>query len=322
MELCHVRDQEIIGTEESLAKADAILALPSPRSRAEDEALLAEMCREVIGRYKRPLSEQPYLMEGPVAGWSTNTIARRFADILASGRREGDEADREMIEGLTKLRDQYASQAKFADHEAAAYFRDFVRRLEGLLALAERNLSAPPLGGGDEDQGGRSMKSSVDESAGHEMAHEPAVSSGKVLPFPAGWQMRKTTHLNGGREWFGYGFQCIQEPRLGRIDRYYRNDRDVVRTWKVDGHDCADAAAAWEALQKPPKFTDAEIECLRQVGDEPADLRKVLPYETYYFLQAKGAVTGLRACQLTEVGRAAIPNPHPEDAGTSGKRGG
>lgn len=178
MELCHVRDQEIIGTEESLAKADAILALPSPRSRAEDEALLAEMCREVIGRYKRPLSEQPYLMEGPVAGWSTNTIARRFADILASGRREGDEADREMIEGLTKLRDQYASQAKFADHEAAAYFRDFVRRLEGLLALAERNLSAPPLGGGDEDQGSSVADSSVQP--------ETTVSSGKggLLPCP------------------------------------------------------------------------------------------------------------------------------------------
>lgn len=38
MELCHVRDEEIAGTEESLTKADAILSLPS-----EHEGLVGDL---------------------------------------------------------------------------------------------------------------------------------------------------------------------------------------------------------------------------------------------------------------------------------------
>jgi hypothetical protein len=34
---------------------------------------------------------------------------------------------------VSKLRDLYASQAKFADHEPAAYFREFVERLNRAL---------------------------------------------------------------------------------------------------------------------------------------------------------------------------------------------
>lgn len=40
---------------------------------------------------------------------------------------------------VRKVRDGYASQAKFADHEQAAHFREFVRRLDAVfLANPER----------------------------------------------------------------------------------------------------------------------------------------------------------------------------------------
>lgn len=130
----------------------------------------------------------------------------------------------------------------------------------------------------------------------------------KALPFPADWRMQETAHYNGGKEWFGYGFQCIQEPRLGYIDRYYRKDRSVVRTWKVDGHDYADADAAWAALQTPPVFSAEEIAALRVIGDEPADHRNTVDFRVSYSLREKGAIAygPPGRCARTDRGRLAL----------------
>lgn len=52
-------------------------------------------------------------------------------DLSAS---EVTQADCEaVLEAVRKVRDGYASQAKFADHEPASYFREFVQRLDAAL---------------------------------------------------------------------------------------------------------------------------------------------------------------------------------------------
>lgn len=91
----------------------------------------------------------------------------------------------------------------------------------------------------------------------------------KALPFPPDWKMREGAHFHGGQEWFGYRYDCIQQPRLSRFDRYRRRDQSVTHTWMVDGLDCADAEAAWAALQVPPSLSDAERTFLMGVPDEP-----------------------------------------------------
>ncbi len=57
-----------------------------------------------------------------VTVWNT-----RFEADLPAG--EGD-----VREALTKVRDGYASQMKFADIEAIGYFREFIRRIDAALA--------------------------------------------------------------------------------------------------------------------------------------------------------------------------------------------
>lgn len=91
----------------------------------------------------------------------------------------------------------------------------------------------------------------------------------------AGTHLRTTAHLNGGREWFGYLFQCIEYPRLQRLDRYYRKDRNVVSVWKVDGQEVESLDAAAEALNVPPILTPEEAVALALVPDEFTNLRQV-----------------------------------------------
>jgi hypothetical protein len=54
------------------------------------------------------------------------------------------EAAEAQVEALRKVRDGYASQAKFADHEPAAYFREFVRRIDAALSAPAEKSSVDP----------------------------------------------------------------------------------------------------------------------------------------------------------------------------------
>lgn len=74
------------------------------------------------------------------------------------------------------------------------------------------------------------------------------------------WTMRETAHYNGGKEWFGYKYQCIEQPRLSRKDRYTRKDRSVSSVWLVDGEECATFGAALEILESPPALTVPELD--------------------------------------------------------------
>jgi hypothetical protein len=104
------------------------------------------------------------------------------------------------------------------------------------------------------------------------------------------WTLREAGHFNGGKEWFGYLMRCDQQPRLARFDRYSRRDKSVTSTWRVDGRDVRSLADALGELAHPPRLTIGEISVLVAVGTEPADLRRVHPYETMSALRDKGAI--------------------------------
>lgn len=105
-----------------------------------------------------------------------------------------------------------------------------------------------------------------------------------------GCHMRQTMHLNGGSEWFGYAYQCVEHPRLQRLDRYLRKDRSVESTWSADGVDHVDLQAALDALQTPPVLTEDERAALARVPAEFVRLRDVLPYQMIKALDAKGLI--------------------------------
>jgi len=63
----------------------------------------------------------------------------RFGQEIALLHEAADVAEREVaaqaaLARVRKLRDGYADQAKFADVDQAAYFREFVRRLDGAVS--------------------------------------------------------------------------------------------------------------------------------------------------------------------------------------------
>lgn len=80
--------------------------------------------------------------------------------------------------------------------------------------------------------------------------------------------MRETTHLNGGKEWFGYIHRCNQHPRLTRMDKYIRKTRGVESTWRVDSKPVANLAEAAERLSIPYSPTPEELALLAEVPHE------------------------------------------------------
>lgn len=87
--------------------------------------------------------------------------------------------------------------------------------------------------------------------------------------------MKERAHLNGGRDWFGYIHQCVEYPRLSRLDKYLRKNRSVESTWRVDGAPVADLGAAVTALNVPPVFTEDEQALLDRIPLEFSNLRKL-----------------------------------------------
>lgn len=124
------------------------------------------------------------------------------------------------------------------------------------------SVSTPPLVEGGQDQGA----SADADRATHEQS--PQAVSAVPVGIPSAWHIRETAHLNGGKEWFGYEHQCIEEPRLRRMDKYLRKDRSVVSTWRVDGADCASPAEAMRKLAVPPIIGDDEMAILRVLSPD------------------------------------------------------
>ena len=87
--------------------------------------------------------------------------------------------------------------------------------------------------------------------------------------------MREAMHLNGGSKFFGYVYRCVEHPRLTRRDIYDKNDKSVTSTWRVDGEDVADLAAAVERLNTPAVLTEDEVKALARIPTEFTNVRAV-----------------------------------------------
>ena len=118
-------------------------------------------------------------------------------------------------------------------------------------------------------------------------------------------------HYNGGAVFFGYGYTAVGEPRLGMVRKWYRQGKMRGKTedsFSVDGMPVENYGAAVEALNSAPVFSDAEIDALRIIGDEPADHRTAIDSQIRHSLAAKGAIAWGPPgnCARTDAGRAAI----------------
>jgi hypothetical protein len=103
-------------------------------------------------------------------------------------------------------------------------------------------------------------------------------------------RLRERQHFNGRPTWFGYGYVCVEHPRLRRLDRYDCATKAVASEWSVDGAVVPDLAAAAEALNRPPVLTDDEAAALAMIGTEYADHRKEVARELLWALDMKGQI--------------------------------
>lgn len=116
----------------------------------------------------------------------------------------------------------------------------------------------------------------------------------------SGWKMRERAHYNGGKEWFGYGHQCVEEPRLYRIDRYQRATRSVESEWQVDGQPVPSLEAAAEMLNIEPTLAGEEGPLLLLVTPEYQRRSEIKahdayasleePFTAFHYLDRKGMV--------------------------------
>jgi len=118
------------------------------------------------------------------------------------------------------------------------------------------------------------------------------------------------SHYNGGKVFFGYGYDAIGEPRLSMVRKWFRQGErrgTAEDSFHVDGLPVASYDAAIEALKTPPTFTEAEIGALAAIGDEPAQ-RRDIDWQLRWSLHAKGAIAYGPPGHLfrTDAGRAAI----------------
>jgi hypothetical protein len=80
---------------------------------------------------------------------------------------------------------------------------------------------------------------------------------------------REAVHFNGGRDWFGYGHRCIDQPRLLVVDKYFRADQCTKRSFTVDGRlQVGTLREALDALAIPPALSIEEASLLATVPDD------------------------------------------------------
>ena len=116
------------------------------------------------------------------------------------------------------------------------------------------------------------------------------------------------SHYNGGKEFFGYGYRALGEPRLKMIRRWYRQGERRGKTedrYFVDGQRVESYAAALEALRTPPALTDDERPFLALFSATPAKLPSG-DISIMYQLREKGFVAADKGLwRITDAGMAA-----------------
>ena len=61
--------------------------------------------------------------------------------------------------------------------------------------------------------------------------------------------IREVAHYNGGKEFFAYGYECVQHPQLTLFKRFDRKTKQVTNTWRVNGVDQPDLDVAIQVLE-------------------------------------------------------------------------
>lgn len=111
--------------EETIALANRVL----DRVNADPDDDLAMLSRQLL----RALECNGDLMK---ACEEKQDIINCDKQLLSDAIRDAVEANR-LLAAVRKVRDGYADQARFADHEPAAYFRGFVRRLDAACEVTK-----------------------------------------------------------------------------------------------------------------------------------------------------------------------------------------
>lgn len=122
------------------------------------------------------------------------------------------------------------------------------------------------------------------------------------------WRFRKNdVHFNGGKEWFGYGHRCIDQPRLLVVDKYFRKDRSVKRSYQVDGKiRCETLAEALAALSVPPAVDDEQRRLLATVSPEwyrPEERGDLVPLAYMGLVEWGRDPDNKVTCRLSDSGR-------------------
>jgi hypothetical protein len=122
---------------------------------------------------------------------------------------------------------------------------------------------------------------------------------------------RNALHINGGKEFFGYGHRCVTHPRLLVIDKYFKRDRSTQRSYMIDGRiTCLSLQAALDALSVPPMIGAGDVDLLRKLPSD--DWSRPETRAPYLSLADMGLIEWGRdgqkrvTCRLTDAGRAAI----------------
>lgn len=90
-----------------------------------------------------------------------------------------------------------------------------------------------------------------------------------------GFVQDETGNYIGRHKGYGYGFNCVEFPRLMFIDRVYTlDDAGRERWWYVDGVRVPDVQAVLLALSRPPVLTLSEYVAWVRLGPDPVGSAK------------------------------------------------
>lgn len=123
------------------------------------------------------------------------------------------------------------------------------------------------------------------------------------------WRFVKdAVHINGGKEFFGYGHRCIDQPRLLVIDKYFKRDRSTQRSYIIDGKlPCTSLDEALTALADPPRLEAEDLSRLRDVPDDwfrPDPRGPLLPLADMGLIEWGRDADKKVTCRRTDAGRS------------------
>lgn len=66
---------------------------------------------------------------------------------------------------------------------------------------------------------------------------------------PSTLSFKEDSHYNG-KDWFGYGYTCVQYPGLTLIKRFHRKTKQISCGWRFGGQEYSISSEAISALER------------------------------------------------------------------------